>query len=53
MHKSLAILVALMFVFPGCLDDKTDNLDVTDDSKALDLAEEAEELGSIEIPHEE
>ena len=50
MHKNLAILVALMFVFPGCLDEETDNLDVADDSEAL---EQAEELESIEIPYEE
>ena len=33
MRKSLTILLALMFVFPGCVDEETDNLDNSDDSK--------------------
>ena len=33
MRKSITILLALMFVFPGGLDEETDSLDNSDDSK--------------------
>ena len=32
MRKSITILLALMFVFPGCLNEETDNLPDIDDS---------------------
>lgn len=48
MHKNLVILVALLFVFPGCLDEKNDNLNIIDDSE-LDNSHDSE----IKVPYEE
>ena len=37
MQKCLTILLALMFVFPGCLDEEPDNLDDNEDSKNVSI----------------
>ena len=64
MRKSITILLALMFVFPGCLDEETDSLDNSDDSKinesendplneTVNQTEEIREPELIEVPYEE
>jgi len=64
MRKSLTILLALMFVFPGCLDEEIEDLDNSDDSKnnesgneplneTVNQTEEVREPELIEVPYEE
>jgi len=64
MHKNFVILVALLFVFPGCLDEEIDKLDNIDDSEinesgneslneTVNQTEEVREPELIEVPYEE
>jgi len=66
MRKSLTILLALMFVFSGCLNGETDNLNDIDDSglqnddpgtgslnETVNQTEETREPELIEVSYEE
>ena len=64
MQKCFTILLALMFVFPGCLDEEPDNLDDNEDSKinesgneplneTANQTEETREPELVEVAYEE